>query len=240
MKVWCAAFVLAALLVSGAAAQDAAPPPAAAKPEAKPAPAPLLCPVTKAPADRKVAVLYRGKWVYFATADAKQAFEKSPLEFADGVKAQWDANKPVRIQTKCPVTGHAPGAEFYTGIGDDAIFFATAEARDKYTKDPTPYLKKLDTDCYTFQTSCGTCGMEAKATVQRDVDGKTIYFCCDGCADKFAEKQAEYLKKVDDQIRENQKTYITRQFEKLIQMQKEGEAKAKAEPKPAPATQPKP
>jgi YHS domain-containing protein len=205
-----------------AAAQPAAAQPAAVQPAA----APVLCPVTKAPVDRKIAARFRNKWVYFANEEAKAKFEKSPLDFAEGVQAQWQADPPLRLQVKCPVTGELPSPEVFVGTGETAVFFASPQAREKWNKDPKPYQKKLEAECYTFQTGCATCKMEIKPDAAVQAGGKTVYFCCMGCAKEFDAKKAEYLKRVEEQVKANQTAYITRQFEVLLKMQAEQEAKA--------------
>ncbi len=237
-------------VLSTALAQPPAPAQQPAQPPAATAPAipgtagdqkstPVLCPVTGKPIDRKVVARYRGKWVYFADADAKQKFEQNPGAFADGLKNQWAANRPARIQVKCPVTDKPPAAEIFIGLGEDAVFFATDEARKKYEADPKAYQKRLENECYSFQTQCGTCEMEIDPKVARTVDGRTVYFCCDGCAGQFEAKKTEYFARLDQQVRDNKAAYIRRQFEKALGQKADGGKSGDAKPAPAPpATQP--
>ncbi|MEW6251600.1 MAG: hypothetical protein AB1716_13210, partial [Planctomycetota bacterium] len=105
--------------------RNAAPHEAASRPA-------LLCPVTNAPIDPAHATRFRGRWVYFASHEALEKFTADPLEYAEGVQAQWAANQPLRAQVRCPVTGQPPSPDIYTGLGEDAVFFASPEAREKW------------------------------------------------------------------------------------------------------------
>jgi YHS domain-containing protein len=175
----------------------------------------VLCPVTNQPVDRDIVTRYHNRWVYFANQDALQKFEKDPTQYAEGVKTQWEADKPLRVQVKCPVTGEKPKPDIYVGKGEDAVFFASDEAKQKWVKDSEPYQKKLD-DCYTYQTVCVIGGGVIDPAVSKEVDGKTIYFCCPACYDAFTKDKAEKLKAVDEQIKANRAAYISRVLEKKL------------------------
>jgi YHS domain-containing protein len=189
----------------------------------------VLCPVTNKPIDRNIVTRYHNRWVYFADADALQKFEKDPTQYAEGTKAQWEADKPLRVQVKCPVTGEKPNPDVYVGKGDDAVFFATDEAKQKWLKDSQPYQKRLDEDCYTYQTICIVGAGVIDPGVARDVDGKTVYFCCPACIDPFLKDKAKLLKEVDDQTKANRTAFVKRLFEKKL-----GEAGKQEAPKPEP------
>ena len=185
----------------------------AGKTPAKPA---LLCPVTGKPIDRTVVARFRGKWVYLASADAKKTFEQDPFKYADGVQAQWQASPPLRVQVKCPVTGERPSPDIYTGEGDDAVFFGSEDAKQKWLKDSQPFQKRFEAECFTYQTDCTACGGEIKPAVAREVDGRTIYFCCDGCAGQLAQDKAGCLKRVDEQIANNRRAFVMRMIERQL------------------------
>jgi len=198
-----------------------------AKPAAQPAAkAPVLCPVTNKPIDRNVVTRYHNRWVYFANADALQKFEKDPTQYAEGVKAQWAADQPLRVQVKCPVTGEKPNPDIYVGKGDDAVFFASDDAKQKWLKDNQPYQKRLEDECYTYQTICPVGGGVVDPAVSREVDGKTVYFCCPACIDPFIKDKATLSKQVDEQAKANRTAWVKRLLEKKL-----GEVGKKEEPK---------
>ena len=177
---------------------------------------PVLCPVTGKPVDRASVTRFRGRWVYFANTEARAKFDKDPYEYADKVQEQWAADKPLRVQVKCPVAGERPAPEVYVGQGEDAVFFASEDAKQKWMKDSTPYKKRLESECYTFQTGCATCGGPIDPATGREIDGRTVYFCCDGCAAEFAKNKAENLKRVDEQIRTNKTAWVKRYVERKL------------------------
>ncbi len=169
----------------------------------------LLCPVTNQPVDKAQMTRFRGKWVYFANAEARQKFEADPLEYADGVQAQWAADKPLRIQVACPVTGEPPDPDIYVGTGADTICFASAAAKQKWLADKTSYEKNLP-ECFTYQTACGTCTGEIDPKVKRVLEGQAYYFCCNGCAGHFEKDPSKYTPQIKAQIETNRRAFESR------------------------------
>lgn len=184
--------------------------PAEKTPEQKAEAAPVLCPVTGKPIDRTQVTRFKDRWVYFADAAAKEKFLADPLEYALEVQKQWAADVPPRMQVKCPVTGKPVKDTIYVGAGWDAVYFATDEAKAAYEKEPAKYLKRLEKECYTYQTVCVVSDSPIDLQVSRDYQGKTIYFRCAHCQGEFdkAEDKDALLKKAEAQEREHKKTWI--------------------------------
>lgn len=186
----------------GVATAPASTHPAAAAPVVR-------CPVTGRPVDRSCVTRFRNRWVYFADQAALRKFLEDPYEYAEGVRTQWDVDKPLRVQVRCPVTGQVPRSTIYVGVGEDAIYFATEAARDQWQADPAAGRETLDS-CYTFQTGCATCGMTINPGVSRTVDGRTIYFCCEGCPAEFDRDPQPHLRRIDEQVRANEAAWRQR------------------------------
>lgn len=184
-------------------------------PATQPADEPL-CPVTGEKIDRQVSVQFRGRKVYFASAAARDKFNADPYAYADAVKRQWHALRPLRLQVACPVTGQpvdpAVSAERpadAAALDDAPLYFASEDARAAWLKDPKAFDTRLAT-CYTFQTIC-PCGFsEAKPNISLKVGDRTIYFCCTGCRAGF-EHDPPDLKKLDEQIQASQAAWEARQ-----------------------------
>jgi YHS domain-containing protein len=204
--------LLSSLLLLAVPAGTAEDPPAK--------PAAVLCPVTGKPVDRNCVQRFRGKWVYFATPSARDQFANDPYEYADGVKAQWAADQPVRIQVKCPVTGKPVDTSIYAGEGLDAVYFASDDAKRKWLKDDQPFRKQLEKACYTFQTRCAHSNQVINPKVFRKIGERTIYFFCPNCAQAFDKEskahQAELLKAVDRQIDRNKMAFAKMMIEKAL------------------------
>jgi YHS domain-containing protein len=179
--------------------------------EAKPKP--VLCPVTEKPVDWRIARQFRKRWVYFATEAAREKFKQDPFEYSDRVVEQWEANPPVRLQVKCPVTGKPVDEGVFVGEGLTAVYFANDKAKKQYAKEPKKYAKRLEKECYTYQTLCAHSDQPIDPEVSREIEGRTVYFRCPHCAAAFMEEKAEWpklLKKLDAQIAKNKKLFVER------------------------------
>ncbi len=186
--------------------------------------APVLCPVTDQPVQRDICEHFRGRWVYFATDEARKKFLENPYEYADGVRQQWDADHALRLQVKCPVTGEPVEPGIYVGRGEDAIYFATEDARDKWLLSSKPYERRLAEECYTFQTVCPVSGAAIDPQVFREVGARTIYFKCEHCRGEFDTDKTTYLRRFLEQTRENKLAW-----QKQQQEQRRAEIKRKQE-----------
>lgn len=226
-------------------------PPPAAPAAGKPAPqaekaaeekkAEPLCPVTHQKIDRRYSTAFQGRKVYFASQDAFDSFKKDPQKYLDGVHAQWEAMPQYRTQVRCPVTGKPIDRQQWVEQGDDVVFFATPEAKEEFTKEPAKFVKKLDSDCYTFQTHCLVCKEEINPTLTIDLGGRTVFLGCEGCRSTLSGDKEKYEKAFDDQTKANRAAY-TRQvtemkLERLKAMRNSGEKKG-AGPGDKPAGQP--
>ena len=193
----------AATFVSVAVAQEKTPPttqPAADEP---------LCPVTGERIDRAISVQFRGKPVYFATAAARGKFEEDPYEYAEGIRKQWEALRPLRVQVLCPVSGKPVDLKVSLTRAGEPLYFATAAARTAWEKNARAYEEKLPA-CYTFQTIC-PCGVgEIKPDVTMLLEQRTIYFCCTGCRETFKRHPELFVGDMDARTKANQQNWEKR------------------------------
>ncbi len=176
------------------------------QPKAEGEHAKLTCAVTDEPADMKSFTVYRGKRVYFCCDDCIKPFKEDPDKYAAAVKAQWEALKPMRVQTVCPVTGEPVKHEQYVSTPDFEIFFASEEAKKTWEKDSSKYASKMD-ECFTFQTTCPVSGKEIDPTASDKLDGRMVYFCCPNCPAAAKKDTAATLKKVDEVVAANKKAW---------------------------------
>jgi|GEM_PF-1117576 len=163
---------------------------------------PIQCPVTGRPIDLNVSIEFEGRRVYFADATAREKFLDDPGQYAEAVRKQWDLMRPPRVQVLCPVTGKPVDPEVSTLWNGVRIYFASAEAKATWEKDPQRYAAKLE-ESYTFQTVC-PCGYgDIRPDVSLEYNGRTLYFCCPGCREGFKRNPEAMLKQVDEQIAAN-------------------------------------
>ena len=76
-------------------------------------------------------------------------------------------------------------------------YFCSASCKDAFAKEPEKYLAKSSPKAED-KAVCPVCGMKVdKATAKATYDykGKTYYFCCSGCKEKFVKDPEKYLNK---------------------------------------------
>lgn len=161
-----------------------------------------VCPVSGLDINKKFNRKYRDKTVYFCCNDCIGRFEKDPEKYADGVKAQWAAMKPLAIQVTCPADGK-PISRKHSVEGDHGtVYFCGVGCKTAWQKDNSKMKSKLK-DCFTYQTDCPIMGGEINPAVSAKIDGRTVYFCCPACEKGFLKDKAANFKKLDAQIAKN-------------------------------------
>lgn len=179
---------------------------AADPPASQPAVA-VLCPVTSRPIDREICERFRGRWVYFATEDARKQFMGDPGKYADGLSKQWSVDVPLRVQVLCPVTGEAIDPTVFVGKGLNAVYFATEDAKREWEKDSQRFVERLDRECYTFQTRCAACGNMIVPSARKALDGHTLYFCCMGCPRGCDADKSACIRRAEEQAAANKAAF---------------------------------
>ncbi|MCG3127945.1 MAG: hypothetical protein CHACPFDD_02818 [Phycisphaerae bacterium] len=161
------------------------------------------CPISGEPIDKSVSVKHKGKDVYFCCPKCKGAFEKEPGKYADAVKAQWEALRPLAVQVTCPVTGKTINKKISVDSPHGPLCFADEDAKAKYQKEPKAFESRL-ADCYSYQTQCAVMAEdEIDPTVYVEHEGRKVYFCCRNCIKKFNAEPAKYVAAVDAQVKAN-------------------------------------
>jgi Cu+-exporting ATPase len=77
-------------------------------------------------------------------------------------------------------------------------YFCCSGCRTKFEADPEKYLTKHSAATQTGEVIDPVCGMKIKpdkAAATFDYQGRTYYFCCNGCRAKFAAEPEKFLKK---------------------------------------------
>lgn len=161
------------------------------------------CPVSGEAIDTSVFAHYKGRRVYFCCKDCVADFNKDAEKFADKIKAQWAAMPMHRVQVKCPVTGDVVNPAVFVETKNVDIYFKDEAAKQAWEKDSGKYEKAL-ANCYTFQTTCPLSGKDINPKMSKVIDGKTVYFCCDGCPSKSDKVD---MKKVEAGIKANEAAF---------------------------------
>ena len=110
-----------------------------------------------------------------------------------------------KAQTLCPVMGGEIDKKAYTDYQGKRVYFCCPGCMDKFKADPQTYILKMEKECIVLenapkaQTHCPVMGGETDRNVYLDHGEKRVYFCCAGCLDKFKADPDSYIKKLEEQ-----------------------------------------
>lgn len=158
--------------------------------------------------EAKASVEYKGKTYYFCCDNCKAAFLKEPEKYASG-KATGEHMHEQAEATEEHM--HSPGEEDGTVVdpvcgmkikkseakatvehNGKKYYFCMQEDAEKFKADPEKYVKKAEE-----MVTCPVSGKEIKkleASGSHEYNGKTYYFCCPSCKEKFLKDPAKYVK----------------------------------------------
>ena len=214
-----AGLLLGAATVTGLAADQPADQPApddaatsadVSKTTSAPPLPPAACPVTTKPIDATQYSYFRGRRVYFASPEAKQAFELDPYAYAEKLKQQWEQLKPLRTQVRCPMTGEAIDLEIHVEGPRARIYFANADARSKWEQLAPDEQRRHLARTYTWQTTCAACDNLINPTINHPVNGQPIYYCCPHCPTAFEDRPQAAKKAVREEMIANRRAWRER------------------------------
>ncbi len=111
------------------------------------------------------------------------------------------APRELKNQTHCPVMGGKIDSTVYTDIQGQRVYHCCPMCADKLKADPDKYFKKSAEAGVLFeniQTTCPVSGKEIdEKAVFADHEGRRVYFCCEGCPEKFKKDPGKYLEQLD-------------------------------------------
>jgi Cu+-exporting ATPase len=168
---------------------------------------------------------YEGKTYYFCCDGCKDAFIKNPAkyiekdvdaehacdaehthaaehahaaEYAHAEHADHDhqahaEKNGTAVDPVCGMEVKKEEAKFTHVHNDKTYYFCNEECKDKFVKAPGNYIR-ADEDLITCPVS-GESFKKSEFTESIDYEGKTYYFCCAGCKDKFEKDPEKYAKK---------------------------------------------
>jgi len=76
--------------------------------------------------------------------------------------------------------------------GGKTFHFCSSSCRDKFARDPGKYLDQAKSDKRVSDPVCGM-SVDPQTAISHDHAGKTYFFCCAGCKQKFSSDPAQYL-----------------------------------------------
>jgi YHS domain-containing protein len=114
------------------------------------------------------------------------------------IAADKPADKPAAEQKTCPVSGKPINKDKLVEHEGEKIYFCCGGCADKFKSEPIDFLPAYYRQVYpqSVQTRCPLSGKPVDAETQAQVDGKTVAFCCPGCAGKYKAEPAKYTEKL--------------------------------------------
>ena len=149
---------------------------------------------------------YQGKTYYFCCDNCLTSFKENPEKYVnkeshDGTvhahqHAEEHAGEHDQETVVDPVCGmkikksDAKASHEYNG---KTYYFCMDGCKEKFVKNPENYVKENGD-----KVTCPVMGHEiekSNAAGSTEYDGKTYYFCCAGCKEKFEADPEKYIKK---------------------------------------------
>lgn len=169
--------------------------------QVKSAPKPLPnCPIMDEPINLAVSTETDSGPVFFCCEGCIKKYKKDPAKYEANVADQRRvlADRP-SVQTTCPVSKEPVNQKVFIESGGKKVYFCCQGCVGKYQNDPKKYTAALS-NSYTFQTICPVMEKNIDPTsFTKLADGRTIYYCCDGCDGKLFGTPAKYAKHLANQ-----------------------------------------
>jgi len=158
--------------------------------QAKAADDTVTCPVsgkTVKKSEARGPYIYKGKTYYFCCDGCREAFIKDPEKYAHS-----DADSTV-MDPVCGMKVKKSEAKATYEYNGKTYYFCMEGCLEKFKKDPEKYASKAE-EMVTCPVS-GETVKKSEAAGKYDYDGKTYYFCCPNCQEKFVKDPEKYAKK---------------------------------------------
>ncbi|UCC41606.1 MAG: YHS domain-containing protein [Candidatus Aminicenantes bacterium] len=151
--------------------------------------------------EAKATYEYKGKTYYFCCDNCKEAFIKNPKKYTQkkGHEGHMLAGHHAEETVVDPVCGmkikKSDAKATYEHNGE-TYYFCMEGCKNKFKKDPDKYAKKAGE-----MVTCPVSGKKIKksdAAGSHEYNGKTYYFCCANCKEKFTKNPEKYTQKNDE------------------------------------------
>jgi len=176
----------------------------------------VKCPVsgeTIKKSEAKASYEYKGKTYYFCCEKSKESFMKDPEKYiAKMAHAGHDcqahlsqeaekhgshehaarAQEGMVVDPVCGMEFKKEKAKASHEYNGKTYYFCTERCKDKFVENPGQYVR-ADDRVVTCPVS-GNSFKKSEITESMDYKGKTYYFCCAGCKEKFQEDPEKYTK----------------------------------------------
>jgi len=154
----------------------------------------------------KATLEYKGKTYYFCCDDCVESFKKNPEKYInqegqEGLEhahqhgeehAAEHADETV-VDPVCGMKLKKSEAKAKYDYNGTTYYFCMEGCKEKFAKEPAKYVNADES-----KVKCPVSGKtfnKSEAFGSMEYQGKTYYFCCAGCKDKFEKDPEKYTKK---------------------------------------------
>ncbi len=105
-------------------------------------------------------------------------------------------------QKVCPVMGGEIDSTLYVDMQGQRVYFCCESCIGKFREDPDKYFEKAAEDSVIFENVQKVCPVSGEPIKEKDPGmfmyyrGRGLYFCCEGCMEKFRKDPEMYLKRM--------------------------------------------
>jgi YHS domain-containing protein len=156
--------------------------------------------------EAKSSLEYKGKTYYFCCDNCEKSFKENPEKYVNKIKqeghehAHQHGEEPMHEHADDTAVDPVCGMEIKKSEANatyeydgKTYYFCMEGCKEKFVKDPSKYVKS-NGDKITCPVSGGTFN-KSDAAGSMEYNGKTYYFCCAGCKEKFERDPEKYVKK---------------------------------------------
>jgi YHS domain-containing protein len=179
--------------------------------------------------EAKATYEYNGKMYYFCCDGCKEAFVKNPAKYIQKVMAEEHMHQHGEateehmhthgeedgtvVDPVCGMKIKKSDAKATTEYNGKTYYFCMEDCLEKFKKDPAKYAQKAE-EMVTCPVS-GKTIRKSEASGSHQYNGKTYYFCCANCKEKFLENPEKYAKKKGETKSPQQGSCATCELKKI-------------------------
>jgi len=164
----------------------------------------VTCPVSgevMKKSEAKASYDYKEKTYYFCCESCKEKFMKDPEKYLQKTTGEEKTSgccpgKETATDLACGIKVKKSEAKVSYEYKGKTYYFCSEECKEKFVKDPEKYIKESEE-----QVTCPVTGeivKKSEAGASYEYKGKTYYFCCENCKEKFIKDPEKYIQKKDE------------------------------------------
>jgi YHS domain-containing protein len=156
--------------------------------------------------EAKGSMEYKGKTYYFCCDNCAEAFKKNPEKYVNqenpsehahehqhGEEHMHEQESDMAVDPVCGMEIKKSEAKATYEYNGKTYYFCMEGCKEKFVKEPAKYVS-ADENKVTCPVS-GSTFNKSEAAGSMEYEGKTYYFCCAGCKEKFEKDPEKYAKK---------------------------------------------